>query len=519
LPDALIALGLGTVAFIVRRHVPADGLFYDDAWQAFAAWKGSWSELITVGQSQPGFTAGLMVWTRVFGTSSASLVTPALIAGTLGPPVLYLVLRRFDHARSTAFLVGAALTSASMHIMYSYHVKTYTTDVLIMLGLALAVYHLARRRWETSTAVVWTIASIAVGSFSSIALIGTIVAGSLLVLHSSGDLKRRAVAVGVQVVVLGALGLASSRTYGYGMIHSYFARREGYIDFDPNPVTFGREIFSHLWNVADVYPGGRPMLALALAGVGLVAAAWRGPLAVPARFFALMIVLAAGASMLGLVPFGPTSDQGRVSLWMVPAIALGLCAGLELVRRRLATRVVLRTGFDVVACVAGVLILVSALDVHRPYHSGARSAIRQVMLDAGQDDAIWITRPTTYSFALYGETPVDVRPRPDRAPGIWPEFADPRLLAHDFTTTRAELDTFVDGVDRVFVVHADVDRVGYANYLFRLMLDLALKGFVRESTTRIRTGVIDVWQRSPDPRRVQLLEEQLEDALRDERPD
>jgi hypothetical protein len=84
-PDALIAVALGAIAFVVRRHVPADGLFYDDAWQAFGAWKGSPSELITVGQTQPGFTAGLMAWTRVFAMGTASLVAPASIAGTLGP--------------------------------------------------------------------------------------------------------------------------------------------------------------------------------------------------------------------------------------------------------------------------------------------------------------------------------------------------------------------------------------------------------------------------------------------------
>ena len=170
-PDVLIALALGTIAFIVRRHVPDDGLFYDDAWQALGAWKGSFSELISVGQAQPGFTAGLMVWTRLFGVGSGAMVTPALIAGTLGPPALYIVLRRFDFSRSIALLAGAALSSAQVHIEYSYHIKTYTFDVLIVLGLAFAVWQLARLRWRTSTAMAWCIGSIIVGSFSSIALI------------------------------------------------------------------------------------------------------------------------------------------------------------------------------------------------------------------------------------------------------------------------------------------------------------------------------------------------------------
>lgn len=158
LPDAVIVVVLAAVAFIVRRHVPADGLFYDDAWQALGASKGSFAELITLGQTQPGFTASLMVWSRLFGTSTTSLVTPALIAGTLGPPALYLGLHWLGAARSIAFLAAAAL-STQVSITYSYHVKTYTFDVLIVLGLALAVHQLARQHWRTSTAVGWFVGS------------------------------------------------------------------------------------------------------------------------------------------------------------------------------------------------------------------------------------------------------------------------------------------------------------------------------------------------------------------------
>ena len=304
--DALVALILGTVAAAVRWHVPADGLWHDDAWQALGAWKGSFTELITVGQTQPGFTAGLMVWTRLFGPSTASFVTPALIAGTLGPPALYLGLRRFGYARSIAFLVGAALASAQLHIIYSYHVKTYNFDVLIVLGLALAVWHLARWHWRWSTAVAWFAGSIVVGSFSSIALIATSVAGLILVAHSNDDRKRRAPAVAAQLVLLLALYTVFSSTYSHERIRYYFERWGGFIDFDPNPVTFGRDVFDHFWHVADVFPGRIPTLALALAGVGLLVAAWRGPLAVPARFLGLMVIVAVGGSLVDVIPFGPS---------------------------------------------------------------------------------------------------------------------------------------------------------------------------------------------------------------------
>jgi hypothetical protein len=495
MPDVLVAVALGGIAFVVRQHVPGDGLFYDDAWQAFGAWKGSFSEVISVGLTQPGYTAGLMAWTRLFGTSTTSLVTPALIAGTLGPPALYAGLRWFGFSRAVALFAGAALSSAPVHIEYSYHVKTYTADVLILLGLALAVWKLAPWHWRTATAVAWCIGSVAVGSFSSIALVATCVAGLVLVLHASGDRKLRTVAVAVQLGVLAVLFVASSHTYNDDRIRGFFAPRGGFIDFDPNPVTFGREVFDHFWHVADVFPGGRPTLSLVVAIPGLVVAARRGRLAVPARFLALMLVVAAAGSVVKLIPFGPPRGIGRVSLWLVPVITLGLCTALEFVRRRIGASVPLRRGFDAIVCIAAVVVLVSAFGTDHRYPAGARSAIREVMDEAGPGDAVVVTWPTRYSFALYADTPVDVRFTPERQVGFLPAFGDGRVHQHDFDTRPGEFDEFVAGADRVYVVHAIINTTGEPGYLFDLALELGLRGFTRESIRTIETGRVDVWRR------------------------
>jgi hypothetical protein len=494
LPDALIAIGLGTIAFIVRVYVPPDGLFYDDAWQAFGAWKGSVLEFITAGQTQPGFTVGLMAWTRIFGSSTAALITPALIAGSLGPPALYVGLRWFGHARSIALLAAAALASAAVHIEYSYHVKTYTFDVLIVLGLALVVRHLAGLRWRTSTAVAWFVGSVVVGSFSSIALIATVVAGFVLVLHPSGDRRLRLFSTGAQLLVLAMLSAASSQTYNPELLSGFFAARGGFIDLDPNPITFGKEVFDHLWNVAHVYPGRYATLSVALAAVGLAVAAWRGPLAVPARFLALMVVVAAGGSIVHLIPFGPPGAPERVSLWMVSAMAVGLCGFLELVRRRAGARP-LRVGFDAIVCIAAALILVGSFGTVHPYAAGGRSATRQVMAEADAGDAIIVTRLTTYSFALYADAPVDLRPTPQRSVGFLPAFADRRLHLHDLTTTPEEFNEFVEGADRVYVVHALLRSQGEAQYLFNLALELSFRGFARESSRVIERVQVEVWRR------------------------
>src|SRR5215211_2003383 len=147
-PDALTVAALAAVAFIARvGGLPTDGLWHDDAWVVFGATKGSLSHLLTVGADHPGFTLFLMAWTRL-GGSFESTAYPALIAGTLGPPALYLVLRYLRIARSISALLGATLAAAHIHIMYSGRVKTYTVDVLIVLGLVAAVAGLANTRWR-----------------------------------------------------------------------------------------------------------------------------------------------------------------------------------------------------------------------------------------------------------------------------------------------------------------------------------------------------------------------------------
>src|SRR5436309_3202973 len=90
--DPMIVVALGVFAYLCRQERPSDGFWFDDAWQAFGAVNGSVSNFLTVGQTQPGFGLVLIVWNRVFDHETASLITPALAAGVLGPMLLYLVL-------------------------------------------------------------------------------------------------------------------------------------------------------------------------------------------------------------------------------------------------------------------------------------------------------------------------------------------------------------------------------------------------------------------------------------------
>src|SRR5262245_12269989 len=189
--DAVLAIGLFTVALIYRLHFPPDGLFFDDAWQTFAAAKGHLAQFITIGQTQPGFGLELIAWTRIFGHGSSAMVVPAMIAGALGPAALYLVLRRFGYAVSIAFLLGASLAVCETAITYSGRVKSYTADVLLILLLCVVLPWLARKHWTVPFAAAWFVGSVALASFSSFALLATIAAAAILVFHPRDDRKIR----------------------------------------------------------------------------------------------------------------------------------------------------------------------------------------------------------------------------------------------------------------------------------------------------------------------------------------
>jgi len=219
--DILLAAALFVAAFSVRRNLPSDGLFYDDAWQAFGVAKASLSQWYTVGQSQPGFTFVMIVWTRVFGDGSTSMVTPALIAGSIGPPTLYLTLRRFRHARSTALLVGAMLSASTTDIVFSTRAKSYTTDVLVVLVLALILPHFAERRWGIRTAIAWVGCAVIISSVAAIAPLATIAAGLTLAVHPRGDRQMRTSAIGVQVAVSAIYVLLVLRTYNDKLVRGF----------------------------------------------------------------------------------------------------------------------------------------------------------------------------------------------------------------------------------------------------------------------------------------------------------
>jgi hypothetical protein len=504
--DAVLAVGLFIVALRFRWHFPPDGLFYDDAWQAFGAIEGSFRQLFTVGQTQPGFGFELIVWHRMFGSSAATMVTPVLLAGALGPPALYLTLRKFRYAVSISFLLGAALAVCETAIEYSGHVKSYTADVLVILLLCVLLPWLARRRWSVAIAVAWFAGSVLVASFSSFALLASIAAGAILVFHPHGDRRLRIFGVGAQALGLLVLFLVEDRTHNAGLLNGFFKASESYLQFHLNPLTFGGEIIKHLVRVTEIFPGGPGWLNLVCmvaAVVGLAAMARRGSRSLVGRFLVLMIVLAMIGAFAGRVPFGPTAATSRVTLWLAPVVAFGLATVLQRAYRAAEARGTgSRLAFDAVVLGLSVLLLVSAIGARRPYAAAGALAAQQAMAEAGPQDVILITRPEQYTFALEAGAKVNLRPTPHLIIGLAPHFKDKRLHPIDTwsAAARKEIVSALKNTNRAFVVDSTVGQADYKKYRADLASLIAAQGFRQQpGPTKVGTGRVTVWLRRDAP--------------------
>jgi hypothetical protein len=506
--DALIVVALTVSAFVLRRRgLPDAGLWHDDSAPALGAAKGSLSQLLTVSFDHPTFTVGLRAWWFLTGQDWARTPDLAFVAGTLSPAVLYLVLCRLGYARSISILLGAALVASDMDIIYSGRVKTYVLDALVVLGLAVVVPRLARRRWHWGTGLAWFAGALIVGLVSGFALVATAVAGIILLLHGSGDRRVRVIAVGAQLVGVLVFLSAMHRTYNAQVVAGYWNRNfDGFLDFDPNPVRFGADIFEHLTRIATVFPGGPTIwaaLAVLAATVGLVAIAWSGPHAIQGRFLLLLAFVAFVAGVLDKIPFGPKvaapGNGARVTLWLVPVMAIGLAAALQLVQKVLLGRSSYRMAFDVVAVVLAAGVVIAAIGRDTPPYplQGSNPATRYVESRLGKHDAVFVLPGGRYSFALDSKFDVSLFAQPDRNVGFAPRSHDPRVNYFDarYVPQRVieQIQRGVRGADRVFI-HA-APGGGPAQWLYTLELLRASLGFRVERSVAFYDARVVVWRR------------------------
>jgi hypothetical protein len=458
--DVVIVGVLITIAVLVRVDgLPTHGLWLDDAVEG-AARKAPLSQLFTVSQDHPGYVAALMAWGRISGGSDVSLAYPALIAGVLGPPFLYLTLRVLGYTRWICLVLAAALVASQVDIVYSGRLKPDTTDVLVVLVLILLVQRLARTTWRWRTATLWVLAAILLSSVSLFSLVAVAVAGVILVAHPASDLRIRGPAVGVQAACTVALAVAVVENYNTRAVQAQWRQLwDAFITFYPNPLRFGGEVLRHLTRITRVFPGGPgwfATLCVIVAVGGLVLEARRGPRAIVARYLLLVLVIAFVGGVAGKIPFGPSLTNplvsgGRASLWLVPVVAVGLAAVLQRVRDRVKLKR-LPLALDTAAVVGAALTLAFALAATRLLYPlpGAQPAVSFAESHLGAKDALIVAYPA-YSFAAESHFPPLIVGDPRGFPGFYPTFADPRIHAELYDPSSQQVASAVAGASRVLV--------------------------------------------------------------------
>jgi hypothetical protein len=513
--DALVIAALLMTAFLTRLGaLPEHGLWYDDAWVATGALKGSLSQLLMVGSAHPGFTAVLMGWGRIGGGDAGSMAAPALIAGTLGPTALYIALRQMGYARSVSTFLGAAAVACQTHVVYSGRVKTYVIDVLIVIGLMVLLPHLARRTWTWRVGATWFACALLIASLSAFALLAVAVAGAILVLHPASDRHLRLVAVGAQmlshVVYVNVVeGTYNGRDVGLKLEESY----DVYFNFDPNPFVFGREVLERLGHIVVVFPGGADWfvpiaISISLIGLAMALLSARRDESIRARFLLMILLAALVGGLTEKIPFGPLQGKafsgGRFTLWLLPVVAVGLAAGLHRFRGLLRVPVGVMV-LDTVAFLLSVVIVIGALrsDAPRYPQPGAQRATEFMESELGVTDVALIMPGGDYPFTVDSHYEVELRAQPRRVVGFAPVFDDPRLVVIDSGVgNRPELLTqevldVIDGRNRVLVHEAWITAVPPESRV-ALAYTLTVSGFEREESRKIEDALVSVWRRRSD---------------------
>jgi hypothetical protein len=504
-PDILIAGGLAVVAFIIRlRTLPHDGLWHDDAVTTLGAVEGSARQLLVVSFDHPGFTLILRAWWWLTGANSARMADLALVAGTLGPPAVFLVLRRFGYARSISSLLAAALVAAEVHIIYSGRVRSYVFDVIVVLALAVFVPVIARRRWSWRIGLAWFAVAALGGSLSVFTLIAFAAAGLILILHAAGDRRVRVITIAAQLATNLAFLTAVQRTYDAEELRRQWQKTwDPFLAFDFNPIEFGREVLRHLTRVATAFPGGPTWwaaLCVVAALVGLLVLARKGRHAIRARFLLLIVLAGLAGGVIDRLPFGPTGAGRRVTLWLVPVIALGLAAVLELARRHLADRSALRAGFDVLAYAFAAVVVIIALGRDTPAYPfpGSKSASEFVESQIGRNDAVLILPGGRYAYALEARAHFFLRKQPNETIGFVPTPSDPRVTFLDDDLKPRQVPglarTETRGASRVFIHVVPGGNAG----AFVISLELVREslGFEVERIVAFDDARVVIWRRA-----------------------
>lgn len=504
--DGLVVVGLVGLAVAVRRGgLPGDGLVFDDAWVVVGASKGGLDDIGAVGTNHPGFTAVLAAWARLVSRRTETFALMPFAAGVVGPALAYVAARATAVHRVVAAAGAALLVVAPAHVQYSGRVKPYVAETAVALALVPLLSWLAARTWSWTTAAAWVVGAVVVGTGSALLTVITGVAGVVLAVHARGDRRTRVVAVVVQGVAQGLLlARAQSSFASERVAREWETTYDGYLEVEGGPATILRQLVTHVRRLGqEVVDGGRPVgLAVAVVAVsGLVAACWHPRRRVAAHLLLGLLAVGFAGGWARQVPFGPSVANpafpgGRASLWLLPALLLGLVWAVDAAATWARDRQP-ATGAAVVAAsaaLAGVVVL-PGLDDAPPYPiPGARTAAELVESQRGEGTVVLVLPAGAMAHAAEPDVEVGIVADAASSQGFTPRLIDPHehLLLGDVATAEG-LRRVTAGAQRV-VVHNGTPGFGDGS-LVAVEAELQRLGFVLRRDEPAGAMVVRVWER------------------------
>jgi hypothetical protein len=219
---------------------------------------------------------------------------------------------------------------------------------------------------------------------------------------------------------------------------------------------------------------------------------------VSARFLLLLFAVAAGAGILQVWPFGVWqgfSYWGRLTLWLVPAIALGLAEALRQCRRLLGRGSIARTTFDVALYAFAVLVFVASIGKAPPYTvRGSHTATAYIDAHRSPDDFLVLVPRSAYAYGIETRAPVDFRPDAQSIVGSRLEFDD-GTVQFEYGPAPDIRDHLVDV--RTVYVYAAVPRRGILQRAQPVIDELRAAGFHERERLHFHESKLQIWTRGP----------------------
>ncbi|MEI6700277.1 MAG: hypothetical protein WCL38_00785 [Actinomycetota bacterium] len=404
-PELLLVLG---ALFGLAARLPgltmSSGLFRDDAWVA-APSTVSFSRAADLVSTFPGFSLG--IWPLLHLTAPTTLYaqSPALLAGLLGLPALWWMLRGFKLPAWPSAVVSVAIWLSPVVITYSTRVKPYTTELLlaaILLGVTARIETRSNTRW-------WLALSSVIAFGSSFSLTPVIVGCWAAVLvddyRAAKTFKKSFLPLLVSAVAVVSLLLIFWKPVPPSL-HAFWS--PFFVNWS-SPGGFARSL-QHILGGFSAGLTGAPALTtnhLVVTGIALtilgslLALLGIGMRELGSRSIApsVALLLAVLLSAFQIVPLG----TGRTDEVMYPAVAILLAAGLT----QLLSLKMPRVRQVVLGLSAGVLVVVLALapTIHRSDYpvSDLNGAMKLATTLPDSGDAIQVfDAGLRYNFAWSG---------------------------------------------------------------------------------------------------------------------